>query len=837
MQVASLARERNDFVGRKTELGELHRHWSEGRGLVTLLGPGGSGKTRLAVHFAHDLVAAAPVWVCDLSAATTRLGCIEALARTLGLALPARADVDVLGNVLGYALSDRGRALLVLDNLEQVAGEVRPLVEVLLDLAPELMVLGTSRERLRIVGEHCVDLGPLQLEDAMSLFFSRARAVRSDFQPAREEASELVTKLDCLPLAIELCAARVRSATPAQLLARLERRFETLVDRGSRPPRQATLEATIDWSWQLLEPDARLALGECSVFRGGFDLNAAEHVLSSGDALELLTRLIDQSLVRVSDAGRYSLLESIREFSLLRMGGDERRQAEERQADYYLSQARAGGVKEADEANLLAVHERAIARGDGEQAAWAALGLEPLLSTRGPLQLLVSLLDAAIPLVTSPTLERRAKVARGLAKVTIGALTEAVKDLEPAVDDPDPRVALHVGARLSVAWTWLDRLDDARRLLERAPALLEQTDDDLLAGGIESAWGMLSAYEGRQADALRHYGAALACFRRCGARREEGTALENLGNRNLERGALPEAEEFLTQALAIFEELGDVRLQAHTLGDIAVLHTELSRFAEAERVLERALGLTRRVGDRHWEGILNGFYGDLELDRGDPESALARYRFAVERLDEIGSHRFAALFRAAQAATEAELGRSVYARELWERARVELDEHGTEGDRHCLSLWRAFMLRKDDPDGARRGLEEVLSFYAREGTEPAPNEVRLPARLLSRTEPPQRTLRVASDAAWFEVTKSRVSLARRTSLRLILLDLIRAREVGEVRSVEELFAAGWPGQSARPESAAHRVHVAIASLRKLGLENAIVTRGEGYTLDASISRS
>lgn len=760
---------------------------------------------------------------------------MEALARTLDLSLPARTEADALGNVLGYALADRGRALLVLDNLEQVVGEARSLVETLLDLAPELMVLGTSRERLRIVGEYCIDLGPLQLEDAVRLFSSRARAARGDFQAASEELSQLVTKLECLPLAIELCAARVRSVTPSQLLSRLDRPFDTLVDRGSRPPRQATLEATIDWSWQLLKPEARRALGECAVFRGGFDLDAAERVLSSDDVLDELSDLIDQSLVRVSDAGRYSLLESIRAFALARLGAEERSAGEQRHAEHYLALARDGIAAEADEANLLAVHERALQRGDGDRAAWAALGLEPLLTTRGPLQLLVRLLNAALPLVTSPEIERKARVARA-GKVTIGSYAEATSDLEPAVDDPDPRVALHVAARSSVARAWLGQLDRARELLERARARLPEANDDLLNGRIESAAGMLSAYEGQQAEALHHYGAALTLFRRCGARRDEGMALENLGNRNLERGALPEAEEFLTQALSIFEELGDVRLQAHTLGDVAVLRTELSQFDEAERVIERALGLARRVGDRHWEGILNGFFGDLELDRGEPAAALERYRFAVERLDEIENRRFAALFRASQGAAEAELGRGVFARELLERAARELSEHGTEGDRHALSLWWALLERKDDPESALRRLEQVRAAYRSQDAEPAPNEVRLPERLLTRSEPSPRSLRVAPDAAWFEVTESRVSLARRTSLRLILLELVRARETGEVRSVEELFSAGWPGQRARPESAAHRVHVAIASLRKLGLDDAIVTRGEGYTLDVSVRR-
>ncbi len=278
--IRPLAAERDDFVGREAELSELRRHWNEARRLLTLLGPGGSGKTRLATHFARSLEPELPVWFCELAAATTRVQCIEALARSLGIPLPARTSLDHLGGVLGYALADRGRCLVLLDNFEQLVPEALPLVETWLDLAPDATLLVTSRERLRVRGEHCIDLGPLLEADAVALFEARARAARSDFRAPEQELSDLVAKLEGLPLAIELCAARVRTLGLSELSERLGRRFETLVDRGARAPRQATLEAAIDWSWQLLDSTARSALGQCAVFRGSFDLEAAENVIS-----------------------------------------------------------------------------------------------------------------------------------------------------------------------------------------------------------------------------------------------------------------------------------------------------------------------------------------------------------------------------------------------------------------------------------------------------------------------------------------------------------------------------------------------------------------------------
>ncbi len=178
-----------------------------------------------------------------------------------------------------------------------------------------------------------------------------------------------------------------------------------------------------------------------------------------------------------------------------------------------------------------------------------------------------------------------------------------------ALDDPDARIAVHAAARSAVARIWLGQLGEASELLEAARRRLTGTSDDFLAGQVESATGMLCAYQGRSSQAIVHYRAALDLFRRSGVRRDEAMALENLGNRHLERGSVAEAEDYLLAALGMFQELGEIRLEAHTLGDVGVLHCELGRFDEAERVLSRALTLSGRVGDRHWEGILSGFPG------------------------------------------------------------------------------------------------------------------------------------------------------------------------------------------------------------------------------------
>ena len=881
----SISPERDDFVGRETELSALKAAWSGGDRLLTLLGPGGSGKTRLARHFALGVRDSdeleTRVWFCDLAQARTGLEVIEVVARKLDLPLARSGEVETLALGVAHALAEAGRCVLVLDNLEQVVDDARAVIEQWLDLAPEAMLLVTSRERLRVAGERCITLGSLPLPsvgasaeailsaDSVKLFVSRASAARSEFAAqvadCAPELAALVRKLEGLPLAIELCAARIVSLSPAQLLERLDQRFETLVDRRGRSGRQATLEATIDWSWQLLGAVEHQALSQCTVFRGDFDLEGAEAVVVTEPpqpGLDLLESLIDRSLVSVreSSAGprRYFLLESVREFCEGRLEGSKRREAEERHAVFYLARyrdvPRGSLASQADEPNLIAVHERALRNEDSGRALDAALALEPVLSTRGPVQRLIELLDTAMQGAPSSASLSRAMLSRGLAKSSAGDIAGAAVDFVSAAEADDKALAMHACARLGVARTWLGKLDDAEVALERGNKLRAEEGDPFAAGQVEMAFGILRSFQGRMTDALEHYAAALELLRASGAKRDEGMALENLGNRHLERGDLPEAADYLNAALELFRELGDLRLEAHTLGDVAVLQAELGNFEESGRVLERAVSLAQRVGDRHWQGVLRGFLGDLALEQDDPAAACEHYRFATDQLSRVGNRRFAAVFKAALAAAEALAGRAARAAELCQAARGELEAAGTPDDLRAADLWAIIVglardatadaanaTRAELHSVARLRRDEIFQAYAAPDARP-PNEVRLADRVVrQRLSGSERAsgLRIAEDASWFEAGGERVNLSRRTSLRLILAELCRARETDptEVRDVNQLFEAGWPGQRVKAGSAAHRVHVAIASLRKLGLDSVLETRGDGYALGVDPTRA
>ena len=295
--------------------------------LVTLLGTGGLGKTRAARRFARDHLRrrrpAGGVWFCDLSTASAAAGVIRAVADALQVPMNRRGDHA--GRV-GRALAARGPCLVVLDNLEQVVEAAAPLLVGWLDAAPEAAFLATSRRALGLDREHLLPLPPLEAPAAEALFVERARRVRAGFDPTPEERARVRAlahaQLEGLPLAIELAAARMGALSLQQLIDRLDQRFKLLRGGRTGAPRHATLRATIEWSWQLLDGDERRALARCAVFRGGFTAPAARAVLGHPDAEALLERLRRHSLLGRTE-GRYGALESIREFALeeLRAGG------------------------------------------------------------------------------------------------------------------------------------------------------------------------------------------------------------------------------------------------------------------------------------------------------------------------------------------------------------------------------------------------------------------------------------------------------------------------------------------------------------------------------------
>jgi predicted ATPase len=381
------------FFGRARELEKLDALFANNEHIVTLFGAAGAGKTRLALRYAElrssKYEPHGGAWFCDLTDAREESTLYAAVAEALGISSARRGASPAMRDALSGAIAARGCALVVLDNCEQIVDAVASAVTAWHRAAPETRFVATSRERLRIEGESVLEVPPLGLPDSddvagaesVQLFVDRARRVRAGYELSGSEApavAEIVRRLDGLPLAIELAAARAGVMGARTLLERLTRPLDVLT-HGHRDAsqRQRTMRGAIEWSWALLDGAERLALAQASVFRGGFSVEAAERVLdlsSVGGApsvVEVVESLRDKSLLRAYESSetpgemRLGMYVSIREFASEQLAQDPESTAEtqRRHTEYFLAiadewmDARSLHARVEFE-NLAAVHAR-----------------------------------------------------------------------------------------------------------------------------------------------------------------------------------------------------------------------------------------------------------------------------------------------------------------------------------------------------------------------------------------------------------------------------------------------------------------------------------------------
>jgi predicted ATPase/DNA-binding SARP family transcriptional activator len=392
------------FVGRDAELAQLREAVRSSR-LVTLTGPGGAGKTRLAVEAAAALRPEHPdgAWLVELAGVTGPGGVVPAAAAALGAAAAALASPQPAGSTAELIVRHlAGRSLvLVLDNCEHVIGEAAALADTLVGAVPGLLLIATSREPLGITGEVLVPVGGLAPAAAAELFADRARAVRPGFTadgPAAGVIEDICRRLDGLPLAVELAAARLRALPLATLAERLDDRFR-LLSRGARTalPRQQTLRAVVDWSYDLLFSDERRLFARLAAFTGGCGLTAAEAVCAddqvpAGEILDVLSRLVDKSLLTASGGdgeARFGQLQTLWQYGRERLGeSGEAGAIRARHAAYYrqlateahqgLRGATGPGCRDrlvAESGNLRAALDWYIAAGDADGALSLASGM------------------------------------------------------------------------------------------------------------------------------------------------------------------------------------------------------------------------------------------------------------------------------------------------------------------------------------------------------------------------------------------------------------------------------------------------------------------------------
>jgi predicted ATPase/class 3 adenylate cyclase/Tfp pilus assembly protein PilF len=648
----SLPAERDAFVGRRDALLELARRFAGGARLVSVVGMGGSGKTRLVTRYAWTWLGDFPGggWFCDLSAARSVDGVVRAVADAFDVPLGKDSPVAQLGNVIAA----RGACLVILDNFEQVSRYAEETLGRWLDRAGEARFLVTSREVLGLPGEEALPLPPLPLADAAALFVRRAESAQADFRPnAQDQAAiaPLVKLLDGLPLAIELAAARVRGLPPRVLLARMSERFSLLASSGGRHDRQATLRAAFDWSWDLLLPAERAALAQLSVFEGGFTLEAAEAILDLsvfGAApwpTDVVHSLVDKSFVRRLGDGRFDLLVSMQEYAAEHLrtpehfvgsGPQAMAAAQARHAAYFAAlgeqRAVAGGCVEVD--NLVVACRRAAAAGQADTAAGALEGAWAALKLRGPFNAGVEL-ALSVRAMSRLTLVAIASVERiaGSALQASGRVAEAQAHLEAALNASrearDQRCEARVLNELGDLYRNEGRVDEARTHLTLALTLARACADRMVECAALNGLGSVNIATGHFDAGRRDYEAALGLAREMGDRQWEGGILGNLATANAELGRMDEARADYEAGLAAAHEAGDKHWEGNTLCNLGLLHFEQGRMDDALEQLDAALDVARAIGHKRLECIVVCNLGLVHEAQGRHDDARAGYEAAL----------------------------------------------------------------------------------------------------------------------------------------------------------------------------------------------------------------
>jgi predicted ATPase/DNA-binding SARP family transcriptional activator len=531
--------------------------------LLTLTGPGGSGKTRLAIAAAEELAAVyadGAVFV-DLSPARDEAVAMSAVA----------AALDVPPDELDAHLAD-AELLLVLDNLEQLPSHrfVTQLLE-----SPRIAVLATSRAGLRLSGEHEYPVPPIPLSDAAQLFLARATAADPGFAADEAAVEAICARLDGLPLAIELAAARAKVLPPAALAERLAASLDVL-GAGPRdlPERQQTLRATLDWSYELLGPDEQRTFADLGVFPDSFDVEAAERVARA--SLDDLASLVDKSLVRRREDGRFGMLATLREYAAERSSPE----AARRHALHTLEHAEASGV---------------VLRGGSGSAIAAALDA----------------LRRDLP-----------DIHAALAWANASSETE---------------IEVRLAVAMRQYWALRGNLHEGRRVFEAAIASARASGSRRWLAAALTHGGVFWHRTGNVEAARAIWEEALALNRELGDSQEVGRALGELGSVALANGDLDEATRYYEESADLFAAPGGSQSRlAIVLANLGVIASMRGDHAESARRAEEAVELQRRLDDPDSLAVSLHNLGRAQLMLGEREPARASIHESYELAQSLG---------------------------------------------------------------------------------------------------------------------------------------------------------------------------------------------------------
>jgi predicted ATPase len=614
------------MVGREREVEDVVGLLARpGVRLVTLTGPGGVGKSRVAIAAAERATALFPDGVTFVGLGGVRDAGLVVGAIAAALAIREAPDRTPLEAVIDH-LRER-RELLVLDNCEHVLA-AGPRVSELLAACPGLRVLATSRAVLRLRGEHDVEVEPLPEDEAVRLFVERAEQVNPDFDAsARAAVAEVCRRLDGLPLAIELAAARTRMLTPAALLARLTSRL-ALLTGGPRdlPERQQTLRAALDWDYDLLDGEERALFRRLAVCDGGAGFDAVEALAAAGgglgvDPADAVESLVAKSLLHrdaASPEPRFAMLQTVREYALERLAeSGERELAERAHADHFAGVVRevADGLIgpdsrrlmlriDADRANIRAATAYASRSGDvGLEVALCAR-LAPYWLARAAFAEATQAVETAVAHSAGITVPDRVRVlvASAMLARARGDFETAHARIEAATAEAEatgnlPGLARAHRERGAIAYDEGD-VAAAAAATERAyDAAVEVGDDDLVARSLNNL-AVFAFVRGEHEKARDLYARSLRPFARTGDRLGIARALMNLGRLHLTTGDADRARVLSERALAMWWALGDEWDATDSLDDVALLRLESGDAVAAAEVFAAAAAMRDRLGAR-----------------------------------------------------------------------------------------------------------------------------------------------------------------------------------------------------------------------------------------------
>jgi predicted ATPase/class 3 adenylate cyclase len=629
------------FLGRERELLEaLELLARDDVRMVTLTGPGGTGKTRLALQLAAESSDRYPdgIWWVPLAPLRDAAAVPAQIAQAVG----------ATGELAAH-IADQ-RMLVLLDNFEHLL-DAAPGIGALLASCPNLEVIATSRELLQLQAENAYAVPMLEDADALRLFRARAVAVAADLSGDRT-VGELCRRLDNLPLAIELAAARTRHLSPAQLLERLSQRLDLLQAGRDADPRQQTLRATIEWSYELLGEDERRVFARLSVFPGGCTLELAELVCDAD--LDTIASLVDKSLVRKTGE-RFWMLQTIRDFAAERLDeSGETESLRRRQAEFLLNLARSlGFTVEAIEAGAVQRHDIAIAEGSNFRAAiaWAtdvdpelalgiAFALENFWISFSPYDAARIFAELAKRLGDGPA-ELRAQVARCRANLAImtGELEAGFDfyresaELYKEVGDEHASAILQfrIGSNLITRGD----TEQGRRLLEESLTRSRELGFRINELMVQGRLGSLEYQEGNVEHGLELIEQSVVAARDAGFKWWEANLLGSLAEHEIELGRTDDAEQHGRALVVLARDMGDRRHAVNALGILAKLAAGRSEADRAGRLwgaveAEELRGpLGRRPRTRDWEEDRETFVAAI---LADPTPELERALDAGRRL-------------------------------------------------------------------------------------------------------------------------------------------------------------------------------------------------------------